>query len=109
MIILKDGRLFVKANKEKLKETEHKTPPKEYREGGAKKQSDYAAPGFKYPIDNEEHTRAALSYFAKPENHNMYSESERKTIARKICSAAKKYKIDTTGFRERMGLKKEGE
>jgi len=68
--------------------------PKKYREGGATRRAQYAVPQeFKYPIDTEAHVRAAISYFSKPGNANVYSESEQKTIWGRIKRAAKKYKI----------------
>lgn len=94
--------------KTKLEDTAHKTPPKEYREEGATERSDYAdSKNYKYPLHTEANVRAALSYFAKPKNHNMYSPEERKKIARKILSAARKYKIEVSDdWREKFGLKK---
>lgn len=71
-----------------------KTPPKEYREGGATKGKDYADPkNFKYPIDTESHVRAAISYFSKPKNAGVYSESQQASIWARIQKAAKKFGI----------------
>jgi len=85
-----------------------KTPPKEYREEGGTSKEDYADPNnWKYPTFDEEKTRAAISYFAKPKNYGTYDESERKAVARRILSAAKKYKIDVSDeWREKFGLSK---
>ena len=85
-----------------------KTPPKEYREEGGTSKSDYADPNnWKYPVFNKEKTRAAISYFAKPKNYGTYSTSERKAVARRILSAAKKYDIDVSDeWRDKFGLSK---
>jgi len=75
--------------------TTHKTPPKKYRETGAKSRSDYADPdNYKYPIHTEENVRAALSYFSKPANANKYPPAKRKQIWNRILAAARKYKIE---------------
>lgn len=64
-----------------------KSPPKGY----PKSRSQYADPTrWKYPIDTEEHVRAALSYFSKPANRTGYSGDEVKKIAGRILSAALK-------------------
>lgn len=47
----------------------------------------------KYPLDSK-HIRAAISYFGVEKNYSKYSDSERKTIAKKISSAAKKFGVD---------------
>lgn len=76
-------------------DTGHKTPPKKYRETGAKSRSDYADPdNYKYPIHTESNVRAALSYFSKPANANKYPPAKRKSIWNKILAAARKYKIE---------------
>lgn len=104
-MILNNGMPLLKG---KLEETSHKTPPKEYREEGAEEKVDYADPkNYKYPLHKEENVRAALSYFAKPKNHNMYSPEERKSIARRIVSAAGKYKIEVSDdWKKKFGLNK---
>lgn len=72
-----------------------KTPPKKYRETGAKSRSDYADPdNYKYPIHTEKNVRAALSYFSKPANAKKYSPAKRKSIWNRILAAARKYKIE---------------
>jgi len=79
----------------KKKDTGHKTPPKKYRETGAKSRSDYADPdNYKYPIHTESNVRAALSYFSKPANANKYPPAKRKQIWNRILAAARKYKIE---------------
>lgn len=75
----------------------HETPPKKYKEEGASEHSDYAdSKNYKYPINNEKHVRAAISYFGKPKNHNEYSKEEREKIARKIIHAANKHGIEVS-------------
>lgn len=66
---------------------------------GKKKYGDVAfadAKNKKYPIDTEEHIRAAWNYINKPKNAGKYSSSEVATIKRKIIAAWKK-KIDPAG------------
>ncbi len=48
----------------------------------------------KYPIDNEAHVRAAISYISMPRNSKKYSADELKTIKGKIRAAAKKFNIE---------------
>ena len=48
----------------------------------------------KYPIDDYEHTRAAISYFSMPKNAKKYAPPVRAAIWNKIKAAAKKFKID---------------
>jgi mannose-6-phosphate isomerase-like protein (cupin superfamily) len=68
----------------------HKTPPEGYPE----QKKEYGSPNeYKYPLDTEEHVRAALAYFSKPKNYGMYSEDERKAIWGRIVKAAKKIGI----------------
>jgi hypothetical protein len=47
----------------------------------------------KYPIDTEEHVKAAASYFGMPKNRDKYSAEEQKTIDAKIAAAEKKFGI----------------
>jgi hypothetical protein len=47
----------------------------------------------KYPIDTEEHVRAAASYFGMPKNKKKYSADEQTSIAAKISAAEKKFGI----------------
>lgn len=59
----------------------------------------YADPGYqgdgkkRYPVDNEEHTRAAWSYINKVKNAASYTAQQLKSIKNKIKSAAKKHGI----------------
>src|SRR5581483_660923 len=50
----------------------------------------------KYPIDTEEHVRAALSYWGKPENRAKYSPEDQKTITARIHAAARRFGIDAS-------------
>lgn len=85
----------------------HRAPPKEYKEGGADEKTDYAdKENYKYPIDNAKHVRAAISYFAKPKNHGIYSSSERKAVASRIASAAKREGVDVSDeWKKKFNLK----
>ena len=47
----------------------------------------------KYPIDTEEHVRAALSYWGMPKNREKYSTEDQEVIGKKIRAAAKKLGI----------------
>lgn len=92
-----DGVLQSLAKKKKDDVDGHKTPPKKYRETGAKSRSDYADPdNYKYPIHTESNVRAALSYFSKPANANKYPPAKRKKIWNRILAAARKYKINVS-------------
>jgi len=87
--------------------------PKEYREEGATKRSQYADPKrFKYPVHTKSNALAALRYFSKTKNRGGYSSEEVKTIARRIISACKKYGVEvsedaykTFGLKKSMSLK----
>jgi hypothetical protein len=48
----------------------------------------------KYPIDTEEHVRAAWSYINHKDNAAKYDKDEVETIKKRIKSAAKKFDID---------------
>ncbi len=48
----------------------------------------------KYPIDTEEHVRAAWSYIHQQRNADEYSAKDRKTIENRIKKAGQKYGID---------------
>lgn len=83
-----------KVKKQILAHGAHHTPPKEYRESGATEEKDYAdIKNKKYPIHTEKHTRAAISYFSKPKNANVYSPQQQKAIWNRINNAALKYGI----------------
>lgn len=69
----------------------HRTPPAGY----PKEPEKYAIPAeYKYPIDTEEHVRAAMSYFSKPANAGEYSKAQQKAIWHRIVEAAKKLGIE---------------
>lgn len=71
--------------------------------GAAKKEPygdvEYADPGYqndgkkRYPIDTEEHVRAAWSYINQSDNAKMYSTEQLDNIKSRIKSAAKKFGI----------------
>lgn len=82
----------------------HKIPPKDYRNAGARRPSDYAWPdGYKYPLifrdksgkirpeKSRRHVRAAASYFAR--YGDKYPPKVRRTIARNINKAKKRFGI----------------
>lgn len=48
----------------------------------------------KYPIDTEEHVRAAWSYVHMPRDADKYSKEDLKTIENRIKQAGKQYGID---------------
>jgi len=74
----------------KAKPTAHKSPPKGY----PKNRSQYADPKrYKYPIDTEQHVRAAWSYIHQAKNRKGYSASELKAIEGRIRAAGKKFGI----------------
>jgi hypothetical protein len=60
----------------------------------------YADPGYqddkkpRYPIDNEEHVRAAWSYINMPKNARLYSSEQLGRVKAAIRAAAKKYGIE---------------
>jgi rubrerythrin len=47
----------------------------------------------KYPLD-EKHIHSAIAYFGKPKDYGKYKPEERKIIAKKIHSAAKKFGVE---------------
>ena len=56
----------------------------------------------KMPIHDASHVRSAMSRFNQVTG---VSDSEKRTAYRKILSAAKKFGIDASGFREKFGPK----
>lgn len=60
---------------------------------------EYADPGYqadkqkRYPIDTEEHVRAALSYIGQKDNSSKYDPEDLKKVKDKIAAAAKKFGI----------------
>ncbi len=63
------------------------------------KDADYADPGFqedgkkRYPLDTEEHVRAAASFFGRKKNRAKYTKEQRKHIDAAIAAAEKKFGI----------------
>ena len=69
----------------------HKSAPKGYPE----KSKMYADPkNFKYPIDTEEHARAAWSYIHQARNRKGYTTEELKSMEARIRKVLKKYDVD---------------
>lgn len=62
----------------------------------------YADPGYqddgkaRYPIDTEEHVRAALSYFGQAKNRSQYSSAQQRTILGRIRSAARRMGVEVS-------------
>ncbi len=62
----------------------------------------YADPGYqkdkkkRYPIDTEEHVRAALSYINQGDNSGAYNPKDLSSVKSKIVAAAKKFGIEVT-------------
>jgi len=72
-------------------ESGHKSAPKGY----PKKKSKYADPvNFKYPIDTEEHARAAWSYIHQARNRKGYTSEELAYIEKRIKKALKKFNVE---------------
>jgi hypothetical protein len=67
---------------------------------------EYADPGYqsdgqhRYPIDTEEHARAAWSYINKASNASAYSSADLAKVKAKIKSACKKFGIEIAGDSE---------
>lgn len=66
----------------------------------------YADPGYqddgkkRYPLDSEEHCRAAWSYINMPKNARQYSAKELDQIKGRISAALKKYGVNVAGSDE---------
>jgi hypothetical protein len=72
-------------------ESGHKSAPKGY----PKDTKQYADPkNFKYPLDTEQHVRAAWSYIHQAKNRKNYSASELKSMEARIRKALDKYDVD---------------
>jgi hypothetical protein len=68
-----------------------KSPPKGYPTD----RTQYADPAnFKYPLDSEDHVRAAWSYINMPKNRAKYEDHELATMENRIKKAGAKYDID---------------
>ena len=61
---------------------------------------DYADPGYqsdkkpRYPVDTEDHARAAWAYISKPENAGQYTPSQLANVKQRIRRAADKFGIE---------------
>lgn len=89
--------VFVKIAKKTKKERpeEQKGAPKSPPKGYPESKSKYADPvNFKYPIDTEEHVRAALAYIGQARNRKKYEAKELAYIESRINAAAKKFGIE---------------
>lgn len=81
IITLKSGKRFG-----------HAVAPKRYRRLGATRQSQYAWPqGYKYPVHDAKHCRAASRYFGK--HKRAYPLHVRRTIARNINKCKVKFGV----------------
>src|SRR6516164_1539946 len=64
---------------------------------------EYADPGYqsdkkkRYPVDTEEHARAAWSYINKASNASAYSSDDLGKVKAKIRAACKKFGIELSG------------
>lgn len=86
-------------------DTGNKSKPSKYENVEKKEFADTT--NYKYPLDSEDHVRAAISYFAMPKNYSKYEITERKIIANKIKNAAKKYKINLSNdWLKKFNIKK---
>jgi hypothetical protein len=69
----------------------------------------YADPGYqsdkkkRYPIDTEEHVRAALSYINKGENSDQYTPAQLKRVRARIYRKAKEMGIETKAAKSALG------
>lgn len=71
----------------------HRSAPKGY----PSEKKEYADPNnYKYPLDTEEHIRAAISYFSKPANFAGYSPDERRSMWARIVRAAKEHGVEVS-------------
>lgn len=67
----------------------------------------YADPGYqedgqaRYPIDTEDHVRAALSYFGQSKNRDQYTAKQQAAILGRIRSAARRFGIDVSTTTEK--------
>lgn len=69
----------------------HKSAPKGYPQ----KAKLYADPvNFKYPIDTEDHARAAWSYIHQKRNRKGYSDDELKSMEARIRKQLKKFNVE---------------
>lgn len=86
------GKIITIGKGKKARRWGHTIAPKKHREKGATKQSQYAwSQGFKYPIYDARHARAAQAYFARFKKDLPMS--VRREIAKNINDAKKRYGI----------------
>jgi len=69
---------------------------------------DYADPGYRegvkrYPLDSEEHCRAAWAYINMPKNAKFYTAEQLKAIKGRIVKALKKYGVEVSDEAAQMG------
>lgn len=87
--------IFVKLAKKSERPEQQKDAPKSPPKGYPESKSKYADPvNYKYPIDTEEHTRAALAYIGQARNRKKYTKKELAYIESRIHAAAKKFGIE---------------
>lgn len=85
------GEVLELAKRKDVTPADKKRAEKEY---GDVKYADEA--NKKYPIDTDEHIRAALSYWGMPKNRAKYSAEDQKKIGARIHAAAKKAGINVS-------------
>lgn len=83
------AEVIEEARRKDVSDADKKRAEKEY---GDVKYADEA--NKKYPIDTDEHIRAALSYWGMPKNRSKYSSEEQKKIGGRIRAAAKSHGIN---------------
>lgn len=69
----------------------------------------YADPGYRegvkrYPLDSEEHCRAAWAYINMPKNAAFYTPEQLKSIKGRIMEALKKYGVEVSDEAAQMGI-----
>lgn len=86
------GMIITIGKGQKARRWGHTIPPKKHRRKGATKQSQYAwRKGFKYPIYDATHVRAAASYY--PRFKERLPMNVRREIAKNINAAKKKFHV----------------
>ncbi len=56
----------------------------------------------KYPLD-EEHIRAAISYWGMPKNRAKYSREEQVAITKRILAAARRFGVEAKSLEKLLG------
>ena len=86
------GMIITIGKGQKARRWGHTIPPKKHRRKGATKQSQYAwRKGFKYPIYDAKHVRAAAGYY--PRFKERLPMNVRREIAKNINAAKKKFHV----------------